>query len=92
MCVCFSGERKFERIERIFKLYIPDLRQYNEKATRAFMKDLSDGFFPSELQVSAIWLRLKIDFCFGHEIMLKIKIAHSLGSKKQFRNTEMSFI
>ena len=27
-------------------------RQYNEKATKAFMKDLSDGFFPSELQVS----------------------------------------
>ena len=26
-------------------------RPYGEKATRAFMKDLSDGFFPSELQV-----------------------------------------
>ena len=26
-------------------------RPYAEKATRAFMKDLSDGFFPSELQV-----------------------------------------
>lgn len=26
-------------------------RSYSEKATRAFMKDLSDGFFPSELQV-----------------------------------------
>ena len=50
---------KFERIERKFKIHIPGLRQYNEKATRAFMKDLSDGFFPSELQVSAIWLWLK---------------------------------
>ena len=29
-------------------------RKYSEKATRAFMKDLSDGFFPSELQVSKI--------------------------------------
>lgn len=26
-------------------------RSYSEKATKAFMKDLSDGFFPSELQV-----------------------------------------
>lgn len=26
-------------------------RSYTEKATKAFMKDLSDGFFPSELQV-----------------------------------------
>ncbi len=26
-------------------------RPYAEKATKAFMKDLSDGFFPSELQV-----------------------------------------
>ena len=26
-------------------------RPYGEKATRAFMKDLADGFFPSELQV-----------------------------------------
>ena len=26
-------------------------RPYGEKATKAFMKDLSDGFFPSELQV-----------------------------------------
>ena len=28
-------------------------RPYGEKATRAFMKDLADGFFPSELQVKA---------------------------------------
>ena len=27
-------------------------RLYNEKATKAFMKDLTDGFFPSELQVN----------------------------------------
>ena len=26
-------------------------RNYTEKATKAFMKDLADGFFPSELQV-----------------------------------------
>ena len=66
LCVCFSSERKFERIERKFKLHIPGLRQYNEKATRAFMKDLSDGFFPSELQVSAIRLPpylSALDFC-----------------------------
>ena len=29
-------------------------RPYAERATKAFMKDLSDGFFPSELQVSYI--------------------------------------
>ena len=27
-------------------------RTYAERATKSFMKDLSDGFFPSELQVS----------------------------------------
>ena len=27
-------------------------RPYAERATKAFMKDLSDGFFPSELQVN----------------------------------------
>ena len=31
-------------------------RLYNEKATKAFMKDLTDGFFPSELQVKKIFL------------------------------------
>ena len=31
-------------------------RLYNEKATKAFMKDLTDGFFPSELQVKKIVL------------------------------------
>ena len=27
-------------------------RNYSEKATKTFMKDLADGFFPSELQVN----------------------------------------
>ena len=34
-------------------------RPYAERATKAFMKDLSDGFFPSELQVNYLLTNTK---------------------------------
>ena len=75
-------------------------RTYAERATKSFMKDLSDGFFPSELQVSFRHLVLQGPQCQNVQIYVSFIVnnvtfpeavdrcnSYSISKSQKYTNT-----